>query len=186
MTGQDRFKHNPQTDADVHLLLRSFPTILPDGSLIPHDQVERVLRVPHNDPRYKTAVSRWRKVLIAERCVYLDGIAARGKGFISLTPDEMVRFGNRSVRAAGRKLRRAMQIISLPEDKQLSADTLKYRGLLSTALEKIANDHRTALRDVTHALAPLKQLPRRSGDDAQTHEDRASGKSRRYEGWSRG
>lgn len=77
-----------------------------------------------------------------------------------LTPDEMVRFGNRGVRAAGRKFRKALAVVSAPKDEQLSADTRQYRGLLEAAIEKIVAENRGTIRSIGKALTPLKQLPR--------------------------
>ncbi|HWB15960.1 MAG TPA: hypothetical protein VG538_06085 [Vicinamibacterales bacterium] len=158
----ERFKRDPQNDADVRLLMQVFPDILPDGRTITHAQLEGALKLSRVSSRYKTVVNKWRKILQAERCVYLDGMIGRGHGFVSLTPDEMVRFSNRTVRASGRKLKKALAVVSMPDDHQLSQDTLKYRGLLQAALEKISVEQRAAIRDVTRALAPMKQLPKRA------------------------
>jgi hypothetical protein len=161
----NRFEIDPKNEADVQQLLRIFPDILPDGRLITHEQIEAALSMSRLSAKYRSVVTKWRRVLQYERCIYLDGLSSKGRGFVSLTPDEMIRFGNRGVRAAGRKLRRALQVVSLPDDAALSEETRKYRGLLSLAMEKIIADHRSALRDVSRALAPIKQLPRASAGE---------------------
>jgi hypothetical protein len=154
---------NPKTDADVEHLWRVFPDILPDGRVVTHEQLEAVLLMNRAQSRYHTVVNRWRKRLFHERGVWLDGQTAMGSGFIALTPDEMVRFGNRGVRTAGRKIRRALAVASAPDDRQLSADVRRYRGLLSAAMERIAKAHTATLREVSKAMAPMKQLPRKTG-----------------------
>lgn len=153
---------NPRTDVDVAALHKVFPDLLPDGREIAHEQIEAVLQITRLQSRYRTVVNRWRKDLLAERGLWLDGQLAQGRGFVVLTPDEMVRFGNRSVRAAGRKLRRALAVVAAPKDEQLSEDTRRYRGLLEAAIVKIANENRTQIRAIGKALAPVKQLPRRA------------------------
>lgn len=157
-----RFKKDPEHDADVRRLMDIFPDILPDGRSITHEQIEAAIGTPRIAPRYRTVVNKWRKLLVTERGVYLDGITGSGRGFVALTPDEMVRFGNRGVRAAGRKLKKALAVASLPNDAALSDDMRRYRHLLCAAVERIASEHRTALRDVTRALGPQRQLPRRT------------------------
>src|SRR5688500_4242443 len=98
------FQKNPRTDVDVALLWKVFPDLLPDGREITHEQIEAVLHESRVSSRYKRVVTKWRKQLLNERAIWLDGLAAQGRGFVALTPDEMVRFGNRGVRTAGRKL----------------------------------------------------------------------------------
>jgi hypothetical protein len=151
---------NPRTDVDVATLNRVFPDLLPDGREITHEQIETVLSMNRLQSRYRTVVNRWRKQLLRERGLWLDGQLAQGRGFVVLTPDEMVRYGNRGVRSAGRKLRRALEVVSAPRDELLSEDTRRYRGLLSAAIEKIATENRSAIRAIGKALTPAPQLPR--------------------------
>lgn len=153
---------NPRTDVDVELLAKVFTNILPDGSELTHEQIEAVLVESRHSPRYKRVVTKWRRQLLNERGVWLDGMIAQGRGFVALTPDEMVRFGNRGVRQAGRKIRKALMIAAAPDDKALSEGMRKYRALLTVAMERIANEHKSVLRDVSKALAPMKQIPRKA------------------------
>jgi hypothetical protein len=153
---------DPRNDADVNTLLKLFPDILPDGRVITHEQLETALHMTRLSARYGTVITKWRRVLRDEKCIYLDGLAAQGAGFVSLTPDEMVRFGNRKVRAAGRQLKKALHVMTMPDDKALSEDTRRYRHVLAGAIERIAQENRAALRDVSRALAPVKQLPKRA------------------------
>lgn len=154
---------NPRTDADVQLLLMAFPDLLPDGRRITHEQLAAVLRMQKLVSRYRTVVNRWRRIVFHERRVFLDGRIGDGTGFIALTPDNMVRFSNREVRSAGRKLKKAIAVASAPHDDELSEGMLKYRQLLEAAATRIAQEHRSALRGITSALGPMKQLPRASG-----------------------
>lgn len=155
-----KIQKDPRNDADVQMLLKVFSDITADGRVITHEQIEGVLRVSRANARYRTVVNKWRRLLQYERCVYLDGMGGHGRGFVSLTPDEMVRFSNRGVRAAGRKLRRMIAVVSMPDDAVLSESTRQYRAVLLLATEKLALEHRSLLRDVSRALAPMKQLPR--------------------------
>lgn len=157
----ERFERNPNTDEDVRQLQIVFGDLLPDGRLVTHQQIEAVIGVSHLTAHYRTVTNRWRKLLVAERSVYLDGVAAQGSGFVSLTPDEMVRFGNRGARIAGRKVLRSMAVMSLPDDAALSEGMRRYRARLSMAVAQIAETHRTQLRDVSRALAPTPSLPKR-------------------------
>lgn len=151
---------NPRNDVDVALLWKVFPDLLPDGREITHEQLETVLTMNRAQSRYRTVLVKWRRQLLTERGIWLDGQLAHGRGFVVLTPDEMVRFGNRGVRAAGRKFRKALAVVSAPKDEQLSEDTRKYRGLLEAAIEKIVTENKTVIRAIGKALTPLKQLPR--------------------------
>lgn len=159
-----KIEKNPKTEADIQLLMRVFPDLLPDGRCITHEQIEAVLKIPRLASRYRTVVRKWRRQLFDERHVWLDGQTAEGKGFIALTPDEMVRYGNRGVRSAGRKLKKAIVVMSAPSDGQLSEGLRQYRQLLLAATEKIIREHRSTLREVGRALAPMKQLPRASSE----------------------
>lgn len=157
-----KIEKNPRTDVDVQLLRDVFPDLLPDGREVTHAQIETVLSEARISARYKRVVAKWRRQLLMERGIWLDGLLAQGRGFVALTPDEMVRFGNRGVRAAGRKLRKALVVASTPNDAALSDQTRRWRGLLTIAMEKIAQEHKTTLREVGKALAPMKQLPRKA------------------------
>lgn len=151
---------NPRHDVDVALLSKVFPDLLPDGRELTHEQLEAVLTMSRVQSRYRTVVNKWRRNMLKERGIWLDGLLAQGRGFVVLTPDEMVRFGNRGVRAAGRKLRRSLAVVSAPKDEQLSEDTRKYRALLEAAIIKIAAENKSTLRSIGKALTPMKQLPR--------------------------
>ena len=155
-----KIQANPLTAVDVETLMQVFPDILPDGRRVTHEQIESVLKISRISSRYRTVVRKWRRRLFTERRIFLDGRAADGAGFVSLSPDEMVRYGNREVRAAGRKLKGAFAVVSLPNDAELSVDTLRYRNLLSMAIEKIVLEHKSSLRDVSKSLTPTRQLPR--------------------------
>lgn len=153
---------NPRNEADVRLLLDVFPDLLPDGRVITHEQLEAVLKMPRLGGRYKTVVTKWRRILFTEKRVYLDGRVAEGQGFVCLTPNEMVRFGNREVRSAGRKVKKAIAVSAAPNDEELSEEMRRYRSLLQAAAIKIAHEHKQTLREVSKAMAPMKQLPRAS------------------------
>lgn len=159
MTTQ-RIERNPRNDADAQLLLRAFPDLLMDGRLIMHDQIETVLRMSRSDARYRTVVTKWRRVVKAERGVYLDGLTAGGEGFVALRPDDMARHTDRRVREAGRKVKRAIEVAMLPKDSDLSEGMRQYRRLLVTACVRIAHEYQTTLREVSQAMAPQRQLPR--------------------------
>jgi len=151
---------NPRTDADVALLIAVFPDLLPDGRHIAHTQIESVLKLGRLTGRYHTVVAKWRRVVFDERRVFLNGRLGDGTGFVALTPDEMVRYANRQVRSAGRKLRHALAVASAPNDEQLSEDVRRYRRLLEAAAMRIAQEHKRELHEVAKAMAPMKQLPR--------------------------
>lgn len=151
---------NPRNDVDVEMLKKVFPDLLPDGREITHEQLETVLQTPRTLSRYHTVINKWRKQLLHERGLWLDGHVLHGRGFVVLEPDAMVHYANRGVRSAGRKLRKNLAIMSAPKDIELSEDTRRYRRLLEAAVVKITTENRKTLREVGRALTPPKQLPR--------------------------
>jgi hypothetical protein len=153
-----RFIREPRTDADVKLLMEQFADILPDGRLIAHETIEGVLALSRDQARYKTIMKHWRRNLFEEQRVWLDGRAAEGHGFKVLTPDEMVRYANREVRAIGRKLKRAILIAASPLDDEIDASNRLYRARLLSATEQIAQAHGRVVRELTKALQPPRQL----------------------------
>lgn len=155
---------NPRTDVDVELLRKVFPDLLPDGREVLHSQIESVLGSSRLTSRYKRVVTKWRRGLLLERSVWLDGMLADGRGFVALTADEMTRFGNRAVRATGRKLQRAIAVVMAADEHELSESARLWRGKLIMAMEKMTADQRAALRDISKALRPIKQLPRAGGE----------------------
>lgn len=157
-----KIEKNPRTDIDVELLQKVFPDLQQDGREITHEQLETVLHMSRAQSRYRTVVNKWRRNLLRERGVWLDGQVAQGRGFVVLTPDEMVRYGNRGVRAAGRKLYRSLAILSAPREEQLSEDLRRHRSLLEAAIERMRHEHQTTLREVGKALKPMRQLPRKA------------------------
>lgn len=153
---------NPNYDVDVDRLDDVFSDLIPDGRTLRHTQIEAALGVHRATARYRTVVRKWRRRL-RERCLILDGELARGEGFIVLTPDGMVNHGNRNIRSAGRKLRRAINDIALPRDEQLSDAVRQQRALLGAAMERIAHQQRSELRLINQAVAAQRQLPRKAG-----------------------
>jgi hypothetical protein len=155
------FQRNPRTDADVELLLGRFRDLVPDGRTIAHEEIESVLRIPRTQSRYKTVTTRWRAVLLDEQRVFLDGRAALGAGFVLLTPDEMIRYSNKRVRAVGRILRRAIQVASLPHPSELKSSEMRnYQARLFVACEQLTRAHKHVLLDLTRSLQPPRALPR--------------------------
>lgn len=149
---------NPLTAVDVQRLWTAFPDLLPDGRVITHDQIEAVLQEPRTSARYRRVVSKWRRQLWTERSVVLDGISARGRGYVSVTNEEMPRQGHRDGRVGLRKIKKAIAVAATPEDAALSEHTRRYRLLFVAAMEKTVRDHQRTLKDVMQALGPVKQL----------------------------
>lgn len=164
MSKDARFVRSPRIDADVQVLLGRFRELLPDGRLIAHDEIEPLLKVSRRDSRYHTVTNRWRQILFHEQRIFLDGRSARGQGFIALTPDDMVRYSNKRVRAVGRLLRKAIAIASLPHPSELSSDTRVYQARLLLAAEQVMTTHKRVLVDLSTALKPPRQLPRVAGE----------------------
>jgi hypothetical protein len=155
---------NPKVDADVEVLLGRFRDLIPDGRIIAHQEIESLLRIGRRQGRYQTVTNRWRRILLDEQRVFLDGRAARGQGFKVLTPDEMVRYGNAEIRAVGRKVRKAIKVASLPDPAELTTSELRnYQARLLVACHQVERDHKRVLLDLTRALQPPRALPRAQG-----------------------
>jgi hypothetical protein len=138
-----------------------FSELLPDGRVIRHDDIEAVLRLNRRQPYYKTVVKHWRKDLFHEQRLYLDGRSALGDGFKVLTPDEMIRFSNRLVRAVGRALKKAVAIAATPRDDELIDSNVRaYRARLLSAAEQMLSNNGRLLREVSAELRAPRQLPR--------------------------
>jgi len=158
---QKLMKKNPRTDADVNLLLTRFRDLQPDGRVIAHADIESTLRLRRTESSYKTAIKHWRQALFNEQRIYIDGRSARGEGFKALTPDEMIRFSNRKVRAAGRLLKKAVAIAASPRDDELIDPNVRlYRARLLSAAEQMIAHHGRLIREMGAALRPPTQLPR--------------------------
>jgi|GraSoiStandDraft_4_1057263.scaffolds.fasta_scaffold146857_2 hypothetical protein len=158
-----RFDRNPRIDADVQLLLGRFRNLLPDGRVLQHVEIEGLLQLTRTSSRYRTVTDKWRRVLFDEQHVFLDGRSAHGEGFTALTPDEMIRFANRRVRAVGKALHKAIKIIATPQPGDLTDNSLRiYQARLLVVTEQVLNTHKHALLDMTKALRPAPVLPRAS------------------------
>jgi len=155
------FQKNPRIDADVELLLGRFRDLIPDGRLIAHEEIEGLLKLTRKQSRYRTITAKWRRILLTEQRVFLDGRSATGAGFIALTPDEMIRYSNKRVRQVGRILRKAIQVASLPDPSELKSSEMRnYQARLFVACEQLTRTHKAVLVDLTKALQPPRQLPR--------------------------
>lgn len=159
MTRIAKLVHQPQTDADVQLLLAHFAGILPDGRLIAHAEIEEVIHLRRHESRYHAVTKHWRRVLFEEQRVFLDGRSAEGHGFKALTPDEMVRFANREVRAIGRRLKRALLVAASPSDDEIQDPNNRvYRARLISGTQQMAQAHARVIRELSSALKPQRQL----------------------------
>lgn len=156
-----QFQRNPRIDADVELLLGRFRDLLPDGRTIAHEEIESLVKLNRKQARYHTVTNKWRQIIFQEQRVFLDGRAALGAGFIALTPDEMVRYSNKRVRAIGRMIRKAIQVAMLPDPSELKSSEMRtYQARLLVAMEEINKTHKSVLLDLTKALQPPRALPR--------------------------
>ena len=156
-----QFVRNPRIEADVQLLLGRFRDLLPDGRIVAHEEVEALLQLNRKANRYQTVTTRWRRVLLDEQRIFLDGRSALGHGFKSLTPDDMVRYSNRRVRSVGRILKKAIYVAGLPDPSELSSSELRtFQARLFVACEQVLSTHRRVLVDLTKAMQPPRQLPR--------------------------
>jgi hypothetical protein len=154
-------ERNPRIDEDVELLLGRFRDILQDGRLIRHDEIEAVLGIRRTVSRYKTVTNKWRRILMEEQRVFLDGRSALGEGFKSLTPDDMIRYTNRRVRQMGHMLRKALQVASLPHPSELkNSEARVFQARLLVACEQIVQAHKHVLVDLAKAMKPPRALPR--------------------------
>jgi hypothetical protein len=155
-----RFEKNPRIDADVQLLLGRFRGLIPDGRLIAHEEIERLLKLNRRSSRYLTVTRKWRDVEFNEHHVFLDGRAALGQGFISLTPEEMIRYSHRTVRQVGRKLQKAIRVNALPDPSELTENSRIFQARLMVAVEQITSTHKRVLIDLSKAMKPPTPLPR--------------------------
>lgn len=159
-----KFEKNPRIEADVQLLLGRFRTLLPNGDVIAHEEIERLLKMQRRSGRYQTVTRKWRDIAFHEQHVFLDGLSAQGKGFKVLTPDEMIRFAHKRVRQVGRKLKQAIAVAALPDPSELTAGSRIFQARLMVAVEQISSTHKRVLIDLSKALQPQRQLPRASGE----------------------
>ena len=90
-----------------------------DGALVTHEMVEQMIDCPRNSGRYRSVVSSWRKRLIAERGIVLDGRRSAGKGFTVLSASGMVDHGCSGLRAARRQVGRAHLVVGITPDAEL-------------------------------------------------------------------
>jgi len=155
-----KIEKHPRTDADVKLLCDVFPDLKTDGSELQHTQIEAVLGESRDTSRYRRVVNKWRRQLLVERGIWLDGLLAQGRGYVALNPDEMVRFHHRKIRSAGRMEGKGAAVASAADDAALSEGMRRYRGLLMVAHARMALERRHVQREVSKALRPQPQQPR--------------------------
>jgi hypothetical protein len=158
---REQFQRNPRIDADVELLLGRFRDLAPNGRTIAHEEIETLLKINRRQARYMTVTTKWRRVLLNEQRIFLDGRAALGAGFVCLTPDDMIRYSNKRIRQVGRVLRKAIQVAALPDPSELKSSEMRnYQARLFVACEQLTSTHKHVLLDLTKALQPPRQLPR--------------------------
>ena len=159
-----RIVKNPRIDADVAILVGHFRDVIQDGRVIGHEEIERLLSMNRKHGRYKTVTTKWRRIMETEYRVFLDGRSALGMGFVSLTPDEMIRYSNKRVRQMGRQIRKAIRVASLPDPNALKNSEMRsYQARLLMACEQFARSHKHVLVDLTKIVAPARALPRGQG-----------------------
>jgi hypothetical protein len=155
------FQKNPRVDADVELLLGRYRDLCPNGQLITHDELEAALTLTRKQSRYRTVTAKWRRLLVNEKRVFLDGRSANGHGFVSLTPEEMIRCANKRIRHIGRELRKAIKLAGLPHPTEIADSEMRnYQARLFVACDQLTRSHKAVLLDLTRALQPPRQLPR--------------------------
>ena len=137
------------TRPDVKLLLKAFPELKRDGSVISHAEVEEVIGVHHKSNRYRSVVTAWRKVLESEQGICLDGMGAAGQGFVVLSAPEMPKFGRKKLRQATKAAKRGFVVAGLAPDSELNTTDRAKRDHvllhLGTALQSLRGESKALM-----------------------------------------
>lgn len=91
------------------------------GTVIPHEEIEKLIEAERGSNRYRTITNRWRRRVERETGIVIAGTGdAVGVGFRVLTDDEQVGFGVSQRVSAGRRIRRWHTVVSNVNTDRLS------------------------------------------------------------------
>lgn len=107
------------TDAEVQLLLRKYG-VPEEGKVITYGELEGLLDVSRSSNRFKSIVSRWRKILFRDHNTLL--VAVNGEGYKVALPSERVLFGRRKFRSGMRMQVRALVVVAQTDKARLTAE----------------------------------------------------------------
>lgn len=134
--------------------LREQIEVARDGRLIPHEVIERILGLDHRSHRYRTIISRWRRELLnGPENVYLNGILARGKGFICCDPATMVRQSVVQFKRGSKSISLGTQLVVQAPAQELNGTDRKKKEHITSVLNWVM--------DAVHGARAMIGRPRK-------------------------
>lgn len=146
------------TDIEVQKLVTHFGK--PEHGVIDYVDIEVVIGLAWRAPRFKSVLTKWRRILFRE--LNIDTEMAAGKGMRVLAPGERIDASHRDMRSAVRKTHKGfLRISSVPTEQLTEIERKKYDHMLRSA--GMGYSALTAgEKQLTDALKAPRQLPRRA------------------------
>jgi hypothetical protein len=157
------FVNGRPTKPDVDRLMAAFGQRKRDGSVLKHEEVESVIHEERRSSRYRTVVGAWRKRMVEESGVLIDGRKTRGEGYRFLTAGEMVVYGISEVSQATRKIGRGARAVGLAPDEELTAAERMKRDHVASHMSFLMRSMRAARKAIGVGPSSYDALPRSSG-----------------------
>lgn len=163
MTNTKLFFGGIPTDIEVNKLVEHFGK--PEPATIAYADIEPIIGLAGREPRFKSVLTKWRRILFRE--LNIDTEMEAGIGMRVFAPGERIDASHRDMRSAIRKTRKwFLGITSVPTDKLNDIERKKYDHALRSASMGY-----TALtvgeKQLTDALKVPRQLPRRDASESQ-------------------
>lgn len=125
------------TDGDVKALMRAYPTEnLVSGGIIPHNEIEELIKCRKYETRYRSITSRWRSIVLSESNVIIG--VARGIGFKILTEPEKVDLSGAKLRMAANAMTRSRVVSAKIDRRQLTQEERKRQESIDLYAQKAA------------------------------------------------
>ncbi len=148
------------TDPEIKELLATFqPETLKPETIIAYGDLEPIVRASRKTARFRTVVSRWRRLLLREHNIDTQAVAS--VGIEILEENRRVSLGIIDTRSGFRKVRRAMNRIGRADTARLDDHHIAQQSHALRLLRAISDSARDAERTIASA-GQIESLPKRS------------------------
>jgi hypothetical protein len=155
----ENIRNGQSTRPDVELLMKAFPSLRRDGSVVAHEEIAKIIGHQHGTTRYRTVVEAWKKAVFREYGIVLDGRLAVGEGFYPLKPAEHNQYAKRQTKTVHRRIRFAAAVVGVVPDEELTTPQRLERDHIALHLTTVEQSVSGARKAIASPPKRLESLP---------------------------
>lgn len=133
------------TDIELKALREHYAEVEP-GKVITHEEIEAVVGVKRDTNRYRTVMTRFKRMMLLDFNVELK--ARSGAGYVVLTASDRVRAGIDSGHKIHRQIRKTHYRLTVIPREQLSNEEVRRADHAQMVMSKLSDDLNVARKQI--------------------------------------